>query len=93
MGGIVPDVFGAPVQVFVDGVPRVVVAVTAWKNDDASLHVWKVQFSKVDLSLLNAPSAPLVFLVRRAIGVHADFGSLAACDDSGLIAGRLSFRH
>ena len=88
-----PDELRAPVQVMVDGVPRVVVAITARKYDDASLHVWKVQFSKADLSSPDAADATLVFLVRRAVGIHADFGSLACRDDGGLVAGRLSFGH
>ena len=37
-GGIVPDEFGGLVQIFRDGVPRVVVAIASRKDDDPDLH-------------------------------------------------------
>jgi hypothetical protein len=46
--GIVPDEFGfalAAMQVFIDGVPRIVVAIAARKNDDADFHARKFKFS------------------------------------------------
>jgi hypothetical protein len=37
-GGVVPDEFGGHVEVGGEGVPGVVIAVTAWKDNDASFH-------------------------------------------------------
>ena len=47
-GGIVPDKLGLAVQVFIDGIPRIVVAIAARKNKDADFHVGKFQFSKLN---------------------------------------------
>lgn len=46
-----PDVFGGGwiglgMEVFVDGVPRIVVAIAAWEDYDADFHVGKFEFSK-----------------------------------------------
>ena len=38
-GGIVPDEFGGHVEIGGEGVPGVVVAIAAWKNDDSCFHV------------------------------------------------------
>jgi hypothetical protein len=43
-----PDEFGFSVQVLINGVPRIVVAIAARKNDDADSHSGSSQFTSPD---------------------------------------------
>jgi hypothetical protein len=51
-GRIVPKELGLLAQVVGEGVPGIVIAIAAGKNDNADFHGEKFQFSKVDESLV-----------------------------------------